>query len=39
MSESAGRNEIRNYVNNCLIVSVGGCQAVDVVGFGGMGWR
>ena len=28
---------MRNYVNNCLIVRVGVCQAVDVVEFGGHG--
>ena len=26
---------MRDYINNCLIVGVGVCQAVDVVGFGG----
>ena len=25
---------MRNYVNNCLIVRVGGCQAIDVDRFG-----
>ena len=32
--ESAGRNRVRNFINNCLIVRVGGYQAVAVVGFG-----
>ena len=32
--DSAGRNKMRNYINNSLIVRAGGCQAIVL-----LGWR